>query len=115
MTTQEVIDQIRELEKQATLGPWTARAGGLYTSTEGWGIARPYLSDRGNEMEDLAFIAASRQAVPVLLAEIDKLRGILCEISEPDSWEAEDDRMKYVTVQMEKGAWLELKEMRGEK
>lgn len=68
--------ELRRLADEATPGPWQVESCGCCVYTEpGLRIAE---ADAGS---DTRFIAAARSAVPVLCAEVDRLRGLLdrCE------------------------------------
>lgn len=78
--TAEELAEWRRLCDAATPGPWEVKAtvfNSRVVSPSGvvvgdWGMAS-YLSDVDNGK----FIAASRQAMPRLLAEVERLRGLL--------------------------------------
>lgn len=73
------LDHLRALHANATPGPWTTGTGGLYP----WEICiRPdlpmiELSDTDQGTADAALIAAACNALPQLLAEVDRLRAEL--------------------------------------
>lgn len=55
---QETINRLRELDQKASPTPW---------------IAEPQQAGEGDVATDLRLIAAARNAIPELLAEIDRL------------------------------------------
>lgn len=76
------LDQLDALAEAATPGPWHYNPNGKGVEGDGWVRA----SDRGHEFdvvtetywrkEDAAFIAAARLAIPALVAEVRRLRGV---------------------------------------
>jgi hypothetical protein len=87
MTTEE-IERLRRLCEKATPGPWewygrsgdaylvAPKAGGKWIMDDGsaGGEYNPYLKPND---PDAQFIAASREAVPTLLDEVERLRDVL--------------------------------------
>ena len=82
MISNENLQQWRALADAATPGPWSAETGHgetgpNYIDSPSGVVAYVYDSYRGtlpNAEADAAFIAAAREAVPALLAEVDRLR-----------------------------------------
>jgi hypothetical protein len=64
MLTTEQLDELDRLEKAATNAPWVDGEGGLYTTHRG----PCRVVDRVGTDDDFAIIAASRNALPELLA-----------------------------------------------
>ena len=86
--TREQLDAWEELAKAATPGPWGVSTGYGEDSAEAVCMApgvRNYLLDvvvrsgrdggTDNTVEDAAFIAAAREAVPALIARVKELEG----------------------------------------
>ncbi|WP_266538972.1 hypothetical protein [Streptomyces sp. NBC_01789] len=75
--------EIRSMERAATRGPWTsveATDADVHRLLAG-GDGTPFkLLGRITPGGDAEFIAGSRQAVPELLAEVDRLRARLAEV-----------------------------------
>lgn len=74
----EDLKRLRELAEAATPGPWTA---GRSAHHLGWNLYRDGGIDvsepsAGFDESDADFIAASREAVPALLDEVERLRGV---------------------------------------
>lgn len=102
MTTEE-LQRLRELCDQATPGPWAARptnAGtGLFTPSDEW-----ICWEWDIENHNAAFIAASREALPKLLDEVERLKKIIArELSENDELGSE---FTYVIALKEENAQL---------
>lgn len=82
-TIQETIARLRELDQQASpapwsYNPWSANSNGEVTQniTYGWGEEEEILIGEVSYLlieSDAEMIAESRNAIPVLLAEIDRL------------------------------------------
>lgn len=85
------------LADQATPGPW--RVGHPWSAEEYWHylcseaskayIIGPYDVDEGgiaSTPDDAAFLAASRTAVPALVDEVRRLRGVLTRIADGDGY-----------------------------
>lgn len=71
------LKELKRLADAATDGPWDA-----YISTHPKGYADLYLKSDGNKeifatSADMDFIAASRTAIPELIAEVERLREAL--------------------------------------
>lgn len=69
MNNNELIQQARELCEKATPGPWKSEETADYSEIYGkhsWGKALNPLAMVGSNLEDAAFIAASRAIVPQL-------------------------------------------------
>ena len=86
------IDQLEQLEKAATPKPWVAVKKSLVLHKNGridaYGIVRPIpegdcLFEDGNA----EFIAAARNAMPELIAEIKSLKKLLWDIDEADKFQ----------------------------
>lgn len=94
------LEALRQVEAEATPGPWrvaleidgvlsgcptTVRAGDENRRVVSVGQTRPHVRGEDNReaVANTAFIAAARQAVPVLLAENRRLRALL---NLPASW-----------------------------
>lgn len=86
--TDDDLEVIRQRSEKATRGPWRSMIEGRdHTSGDsfimvGEGPDRSddiYVSFEGRAAPELDqdFIAAARQDIPILLAEIDRLRGLL--------------------------------------
>lgn len=76
----DVVARARELLIGVTEGPWMAGKGGSGYSN--WVDSKPDLvnisiADRIDILADAEFIAETRQLVPELVAEVEKLRGAL--------------------------------------
>src|SRR5262245_52901829 len=92
--TDAELDDIKSRERAASHGPWrVTRITNRYPSAAGDGMTHPAL--RGlrvpkrlyevapDQVEsDLAYMAACREDIPVLLAEVARLRGTLLEVRE---------------------------------
>lgn len=77
------LDEIRALEKAATNGPWLLKGvdmdlifGPNQGLESGWPIAVAQAC-YPHWRADAAFIAAARTAVPALLAEVERLEGLV--------------------------------------
>lgn len=101
MITPEQLEEWKRLAYEASIGPWIVEAGNY--SGNDWLIGSIYLGT-GNDMknysvhittdhvhasqvgggaaEDAAFIAASREAVPALIAEVDRLNAEIARLKE---------------------------------
>jgi hypothetical protein len=90
--------ELRELLEKATPGKWVAD-GKAVSSDHGhrtsicgtYGIAWP-CGSYSNAEADAALIAAARNALPALLAEIDALRVRVAQLAENDTYETEYER-----------------------
>lgn len=78
--TTEQLDELRRLEQEATPGPWTA----VECEDEAAGVCfwllRFRLGGRWSDFmdkPDADFIAAARSAIPELIAEVERLRGLI--------------------------------------
>lgn len=81
----ERLAEIRAREQAATLGPWKATRVYEITShclPDGHLIIGEV--DEDGTRNDATFIAAARQDVPDLLAEVERLRACVAELDEPD-------------------------------
>lgn len=75
MITDEQVAEWRRLEKCATTGPWI-NTGGRFPKVNGGPVGDLKVASLlFADDDDAAFIAASRYAVPALLAERDELRA----------------------------------------
>jgi len=79
MITNEQITEWRRLAEAATPGPWTT--DGNEFAVEGRRLGKCYdqydgvrLAIHDNAIADAAFIAAAREAIPALLAEVERLQ-----------------------------------------
>ncbi len=81
--TDQVLDAILARCERATRGPWVSLVEGRdFTSGSnfirtGDGERGPDLEVSGATPEDLDFIACARQDVPILVAEVRRLRALL--------------------------------------
>lgn len=80
--TQAELDALKALANAATPGPWghwLHQVGGADWRGQWYLLADVYGSDNmGDEAaKNAAFIAASRAAVPALLAEVERLRAFV--------------------------------------
>lgn len=96
MITQQLIDKLRELEAKAERAPWSFRYDGKdYASvrdSSGFGVAIDLLHS------DAQLIAESRNALPDLLAEIDRLKA-----------EAKEDTKRVMDMREEhKRLWIQI-------
>ena len=92
--TDEELEEIRDRVDNATKGPWITTMGGVSSRhAESYNYSGKNtreicaLSDgeyivNMNEENDAAFIAHARQDIPKLLAEIDRLNRLYCELKE---------------------------------
>ncbi len=82
--TAEQIAEWKALAEKATEGPWTTgQAGNLRVyGPDGSGVYSGPICEaiRTTQRPDISFIAASRTAVPALIAEVEKLRQALRKI-----------------------------------
>ncbi len=106
------LDAIRARADAATPGPWDCerpnQAYRIYelSSQSPQGLNETLAEISGyNASDDSEFIAHAREDVPALVAEVDRLRGIVSDILRVLSWEPdpcpvhpEDDSPDYVTV-----------------
>ena len=70
--TEEELARIEALANAATPGPWETYGSDRY----GWRVDGPPDTDEGRISEENArFIAAARDAVPALVAEVRRLRN----------------------------------------
>lgn len=81
--TPEQLAEIKAREQSATPGPWTV--DGLYVKAAGVHLAdMEWLAETDAEWAqmsaDAQFVAHTRQDVPALLAEVERLRAELTEI-----------------------------------
>lgn len=113
------------LANAATPGPWMPAKA--YDSAAwpcilggGWQVAECHAHLFGDEdFDNAAFIADARTAVPTLVAEVrrlerlreenEKLRGLLAEVA-GSGVELQDDRMRYLVVQIGKDLWAQVTE-----
>ncbi len=71
------LDELERLAREATPGPWR-----YFVYDEVWGVSRVERPRRSicqcrygaNDVENARFIAASREAIPALCAEVRRLR-----------------------------------------
>lgn len=85
MTTTDLdLDECRKLYEQATQpAPWVSVVqDGNATVVDAHGM---WVADCGSAPDDAAFIAASRQLVPALVAEVRHLRAKLTELESDDA------------------------------
>ncbi|WP_090742742.1 hypothetical protein [Candidatus Nitrospira nitrosa] len=80
----EKLEEIRLRCEAATPGPWTSHIEGRDHSSGTSFIMTGCGGDRGNDIElsgstdaDQDFIAHARQDIPILLAEVKRLRALL--------------------------------------
>lgn len=78
------LEALKELAGRATAGPWHTLRGGssVFVRNEGGRVVatdrKPYFESHDDEdAATAAFIAASREAVPALIAEVERLREAL--------------------------------------
>lgn len=81
MTDRDPIAELRELESAATPGPWDveSRLGSELTRVyggNGWPVALIARWSHEADQADAAFIAAARNALPLLLDVVDLLRRL---------------------------------------
>jgi len=76
MMTEEDLDKLEQLSTVATPGPWVADMAGIRAPNHD-SVADAW----SDNPHDAAFIAASREAIPALIAEVRRLRA---EIEERD-------------------------------
>ena len=113
------------LANAATPGPWMPAKA--YDSAAwpcilggGWQVAECHAHLFGDEdFDNAAFIADARTAVPTLVAEVrrlerlreenEKLRGLLAEVA-GSGVELQDDRMRYLVVQIGRDLWAKVTE-----
>lgn len=78
--------EIRAREQAATPGPWESDGAEIYGTLGGvlmidlWVGETLDIDNQEQSNADAAFIAAARSAVPVLLAEVDRLRAQVVEL-----------------------------------
>lgn len=79
--TEAELTRLEALAAAATPGPWNNQ-GVIVLAGEDTCIARLWLTHpaKGSEETNAAFIAASRKAVPALVAEVRRLREALTNI-----------------------------------
>lgn len=93
MITQETLNRLKELEAKATPGPWEpfteywCNPQGPDTRTGCGPIHQCYeypggIGQSPEAEADAAFIAESRNALPALLAEIERLRAVEAKLKE---------------------------------
>lgn len=92
------LSELKELAEKATAGPWKWWTSNSWRrlKRDSLGITQnvlePYVCRDGHpdlsiSEEDMDFIAAARTAVPELVAEVERLTGLLSEaIDEVESW-----------------------------
>lgn len=88
MMTEDELKQIEERAAAATPGPWFAKHGVIkwyvYSLDEDLGFSlQEFHPDDGRDWatgETAAFIAASRQDIPALVAEVRRLREALAKV-----------------------------------
>jgi hypothetical protein len=110
------------LANAATPGPWMPAKA--YDSAAwpcilggGWQVAECHAHLFGDEdFDNAAFIADARTAVPTLVADVrrlreenEKLRDLLAEVA-GSGVELQDDRMRYLVVQIRRGLWARVAE-----
>lgn len=80
MITKEQLKAWRDAAEKATAGPWYAR-NRFVSLVEDTNCLGGTLADNGiascTERDNAAFIAISREAVPALVAEVERLRAAL--------------------------------------
>ncbi len=111
------IDKLAALEKAATPRPWLAKANELLwvgpdSLARHGRIVYPTLEDECIFHDGNAeMIAAVRNALPELLAEVRRLRRVEEAAKEVAANEAEDidSRLRYVSVQPGRDEWAALK------
>lgn len=82
-----------------------------------WQVAECHAHLFGDEdFDNAAFIADARTAVPTLVADVrrlreenEKLRDLLAEVA-GSGVELQDDRMRYLVVQIRRGLWARVAE-----
>lgn len=102
--TEEELLELERLEKEVTAGEWSAipYSGDLEDIT-GYGIYAPddeciaELADCQKPVDNAIFIAAARNALPKLLAEVRRLRGRVAEL-ETKVKEYADDNGRLVNM-----------------
>jgi len=113
MITQETLDRLRELEAKATPGQWLFY---VYRGEPGMGIIANdplpiMVAQRVMHERDTDLIIESRNALPDLLAEIERLQALVKQYESEDEHEA----MKcYVDHKELERLKAEAKEMREE-
>lgn len=93
--TRERVDELRTLAEKATPGPWKARK---FIDPQ-WSVTGTeskhqyiFISSQENDEANTAFVSASREAIPDLLATVEELVGALGSIQ----WKScEKDNMEY--------------------
>ena len=80
MNKQE-LEKLKELSSKATKGPWNDSGKRGVTQTahftrDVWKIPKT--------LEDISFIAASREAVPALIEQLERANALLKEVSKDD-------------------------------
>lgn len=110
------------LANAATPGPWMPAKA--YDSAAwpcilggGWQVAECHAHLFGDEdFDNAAFIADARTAVPTLVADVrrlreenEKLRDLLAEVA-GSGVELQDNRMRYLVVQIRRGLWARVAE-----
>jgi hypothetical protein len=80
--TNEELKAIRERAEAATPGPWIAEGETVYSSGVLIAGTYPAMICDDCDITEAEFIAHAREDVPKLLAEIERLRSALEEISE---------------------------------
>lgn len=102
MITDERIAEIKARAEAATAGPWRVENDGDVMDVDfgpivewPWRILAPdettlleFTSDPRVSDEDAAFIAAARRDIPLLLAEIERLKAMLATAEDADPFEA---------------------------
>lgn len=83
--TPEELEKLKQLCNEATPGPWESESygGAIGDVAAIFTIATGDDGDVKNAMtvETASFIAASRTAVPALIAEVERLRGLVGEVN----------------------------------
>ena len=86
------LEAIRKRAEAATEGKWFTDDAELYVSADGYvEVAEAY------EKADAEFIAHSREDIPALLAEVERLRTALIEIADIDDWDYGLEIAKNIT------------------
>lgn len=119
MTAAE-IEELKRLEKAATAAPWTViccRADSEYKrkhprqmvgSDEAMRSVIPWCPVDDQRRSDNALITAARNALPRLLAEVERARALLRDIA-ASGIEFDDGRLRYMTVQVDRTTWCSIR------
>ena len=93
--TNEELDRLEALAKAATPGPWYH----VYEGSSDWQVYGPHDDIKpvaslhryhAPSCPDAPFIAAARDAVPALVAEVKRLRGALVVVAEYEACIGDD-------------------------